>query len=56
MPPRLNKRQLREQEELFALRPTEGEEGLDFDDEEMSSAVETTTMVRFMQVLVQLGS
>ena len=44
MPPRLNKRQLREQEELLNLRPNE--EGPDFDDEEVPSGVEKPAMVR----------
>lgn len=44
MPSRPNKRQLREQEELLNLRPTEEEP--DFDGEEMPSGVERSTMVR----------
>lgn len=46
MPPRLNKRQLREQEELSALRPAEG--GSDLEDEETPSGMEKSTMVRFV--------
>ena len=44
MPPRLNKRQLREQEELSALRPV-GDQS-DIDDEETPSVVEKPAMVR----------
>lgn len=44
MPPRLNKRQLREQEELSALRLTDDGPGIDFD--EMSSGVDKSAMVR----------
>jgi hypothetical protein len=43
MPPRLNKRQLREQEELFVLRSTEG--GFAIDDRETPSGAERSTMV-----------
>ncbi|KAF9651043.1 DUF654-domain-containing protein [Thelephora ganbajun] len=42
MAPRLNKRQLREQEELSALRPTENGSGID--DEETPFSVEGSTM------------
>jgi hypothetical protein len=49
MPPRLNKRQLREQEELFALRPAK--EGSGSDEEEVPSGVEQSMMVRFTQGL-----
>jgi len=41
MPPRLNKRQLREQEELSALRPAD-----DTDDEATPSSVDKSAMVR----------
>lgn len=52
MPPRLNKRQLREQEELHNLCPTE--DGPDFDHEEMPSGVETSAMVCLCKVLCEL--
>lgn len=52
MPPRLNKRQLREQEELFALRPTKEES--DSDEEEVPSGVEKSMMVRSAQVIVTI--
>ena len=43
MPPRLNKRHLREQEELLDLRPTE--EGTDSDNKEMPTGVEKSTIM-----------
>lgn len=46
MPPRLNKRQLREQEELSALRPADDRS--DIDNEESPSDVEKPTMVCFI--------
>lgn len=50
MPPRLNKRQLREQEELFALRPTENGSHIDY--EETPSGADKPAMVRFVLVIV----
>ena len=44
MPPRLNKRQLREQEELSTLRLADDGPGIDFD--EMSPGADKPTMVR----------
>ena len=53
MPPRLNKRQLREQEDLLALRSTGAVS--DSDGEEMPSSVEKPTGVRRVQVLAATG-
>ena len=51
MPPRLNKRQLREQEELSALRPAD--DGSDIDGEETPSGVEKPTiMVRSSTTMI----
>ena len=49
MPPRLNKRQLREQEELSALRPADS--GPDIDDEATPSGADKSAMVRFVVVV-----
>ena len=49
MPPRLNKRQIREQEELSALRPADDGYGIDFED--TPSGVDKPTMVRFVLVI-----
>lgn len=46
MPPRLNKRQLREQEELSALRPADNLS--DIDDGETPSSADKPTMVRII--------
>lgn len=50
MPPRLNKRQLREQEELSSLRLTDDGSSIDF--EETPSGADKPTMVRFILVVV----
>ena len=52
MPPRLNRRQLREQEELSALSPASDGYGIDF--EGTRSGADKATMVRFAQVIVWL--
>jgi len=49
MPPRLNKRQLREQEELSALQTAD--DGPNIDNEE-TPGVDKPTMVRFVPVIV----
>lgn len=46
MPSRLNKRQLREQEELSALRPADN--GPDIDDKATPSSVDKSAMVRLV--------
>jgi len=54
MPSRLNKRQLREQEELSALRPAEGRP--DIDDKATPPSVDGSTMVRVVVTVRPGGS
>lgn len=52
MPPRLNKRQLREQEELSTLRPADDRSDVDAEE---TPGVDRPTMVRYI-VVVRVGS
>jgi len=54
MPSRLNKRQLREQEELSALRPAD--DGPDIDDDATPSSVDKSAMVGFLVIVRPGGS